>query len=246
MKPDISVIVTNYNHSQYIKEAIESILWQTKKEFEVIIVDDCSIDNSKEIIEDLVKLDDRIQAPIYLSENKGKWFALNTAIEIAKGKIITLNDADDVSCQDRFERQFHVLKTHNSFGNLCGFHHCYNQEQMNKNKLWHPSNKSYYDVIGHDKVLQDAMIGFKHPNIGHFYTENYEIHGASMMWYKQFWTRGIKFNPNGLNLMIQAGGEDTDHNLRLTFLTNKVSILREPLYCYRRGVSTNPSWTLGK
>jgi len=244
-KPDISVIVTNYNHGQYIEEAVESILYQTLADYEVIIVDDCSTDNSKDVIENIVKLDDRIQKPIYLPRNSGKWFALNTAIATARAPLITLQDADDCSVPARLQRQFEALKTFNSLHNLSGFVHCYNEKDMAEGKLWRP-NKLGYDVMDHEEVVKTVLKGYRTPGINHYFVGNdYEVHGASSMFYKQLWEFGLRFNPNGLGLMIKAAGEDSDHNLRMTLTIQKTSVLKEPLYLYRRNTTTNPSYTRG-
>lgn len=246
-KPDISVIVTNYNHSQYIEEAVDSVLNQSKPEFEIIIVDDGSTDDSKEVIEKLIKLDPiRIQKPIYLEKNQGKWCALNTAIAQANGKIITLMDADDASCKHRLERQYQVMKDFGSYHNLCGFHHCHSPIDVAEYKQWTPATSGQltlgYDVMPHDEVVKLVLQGRKTPGINHYYVgNNYEVHGASSMFYKQFWDHGIKFMPGNMGLRCQKA-EDSSHNTSLTLLLQKTSVLKEPLYCYRRGTTTNPAY----
>lgn len=242
-KPDISVIVTNFNHATFLEEAVVSVLEQTKTELEVIIVDDCSTDNSKDVIEKMTKLDDRVQKPIYLEENKGKWFALNTAISTARGKLITLNDADDASCTQRLERQQETMKRFGSFHNLCGFTHCHNEEDMTMAKAkvlsWDVKTSI---VMNHDEVVKKVLEGHKTPNINHYYVgSDYEVHGASSMFYKQLWDRGMKFLPGNMGLRCQKA-EDSDHNTKMTLLLQKTSVLKEPLYCYRRGTSTNGAW----
>lgn len=241
MNPEISIIVTNYNHAQYIKSAVTSILNQTIQNYEVIIVDDKSTDNSKEIIESIIKLDDRIQKPIYFPQNKGKWFALNTAISTARGKLIAIVDADDECHNQRFERQITVLKNKNSFFNVCGFKHCYNQNDIEVGKLYLPQD-SNYDIIDHKETLNLANIGYKTNGINHFYSGNFEVHCNSVLFYKQLWDFGMRYNPNELGLMIKAPGEDSDFLLRATLLLQKTSILKEPLYLYRRWSTTNNSF----
>ena len=103
--PAISVIMTAYNTEKYIKEAIESILNQTFKDFEFIIVDDGSTDNTRLIIEEYAKKDRRIKI-LYNKKNLGIVKSLNKAIAIAKGKYIARMDSDDVSKLNRLEKQF--------------------------------------------------------------------------------------------------------------------------------------------
>lgn len=68
--PKVSVIIPNYNHSSYLKERIDSILNQTFQNFEVIILDDCSTDNSKEIIE-LYRDHTKVSHIVYNEKNSG-------------------------------------------------------------------------------------------------------------------------------------------------------------------------------
>lgn len=245
--PEISVVITNYNHGQYIKRAVESTLNQTYNNFELILVDDGSKDNSKQIIEDeIIKLDDRIQNPIYLESNKGKWFALNKAISTAKGKLITILDADDCSHSHRLERQLQVLNDMKSFCVVTGFKHCYNDIDFELGKQFDTSQLIGYNIIDHKETLKKAYFGFKTEGINHFYAgHDYEIHANSALYLKQLWDHGIKYNPNSCGLMLTPG-DDSDFLLRMTLLLQKTSILKEELYLYSRHTSTNPSFTLPK
>lgn len=97
----ISVILPVYNAELYLKEAIESILKQTYKSFELIILNDGSSDNSLNIINSFK--DDRII--LIDRENNGLVYTLNEGINMAKSKYIARMDADDISLSDRFEKQ---------------------------------------------------------------------------------------------------------------------------------------------
>ncbi len=116
--PAISVIMTAYNTEKYIKEAIESILNQTFKDFEFIIVDDGSTDNTRLIIEEYAKKDRRIKI-LYNKKNLGIVKSLNKAIAIAKGKYIARMDSDDVSKLNRLEKQFVFMESNPKVG-VCG------------------------------------------------------------------------------------------------------------------------------
>lgn len=90
----ISVVITAYNVGKYIERAVESVLSQTYKDIEVIIVEDCSTDNTKDIIENLVKEDDRIKI-VYHDENKGAGWGRRDGIEAATGDYFITVDGDD-------------------------------------------------------------------------------------------------------------------------------------------------------
>ncbi|MGJ0363446.1 glycosyltransferase [Aliarcobacter cryaerophilus] len=104
----ISVILPVYNGEKYLKEAIESILNQTYKDFEFIIINDGSKDSSLEIIKEYKKVDERIVA--VSRENKGLIATLNEGIEKAKGKYIARMDQDDISLPNRFEEQLKIME----------------------------------------------------------------------------------------------------------------------------------------
>lgn len=108
-KPFISVILPVYNAEHFVMQAIESILNQTYSDFELILVNDGSIDKSKEII--LSFHDSRI---IYLENenNCGLIYSLNSGIHHSKGKYIARMDADDISVPDRFYKQVVYLESH--------------------------------------------------------------------------------------------------------------------------------------
>jgi len=92
---NVSVIIPNYNHAIFLTERIESVLNQTNQNFEVIILDDCSTDNSKEII-NRYKNDTRISHIIFNDSNSGSpFFQWKKGIELAKHKFIWIAESDD-------------------------------------------------------------------------------------------------------------------------------------------------------
>lgn len=108
-KPLVSVIMPVYNPGRYLVESIESILNQTFSNFEFIIVDDASTDNSWKIIKSYAKKDKRI-IPIKNKINLGVSLTSNIAISQSKGKFLARMDADDISVPDRLYKQITFLK----------------------------------------------------------------------------------------------------------------------------------------
>lgn len=102
--PKISVVMSAYNRPQYAKEAIESILNQTYKDFEFIIIDDCSTDNTANVIQEYANKDDRI---VFIKNKKNMDYNYNLrkGFEMAKGEYIARMDDDDISMPTRFEKQ---------------------------------------------------------------------------------------------------------------------------------------------
>ena len=100
----ISVVMATYNHENYLRESIQSVLSQTHSNFELIIVNDNSSDASDEIIRQFANEDDRI---VHISNDRNlrQSGARNKAIKIARGEFIVIVDSDDVCSSDRFEKQ---------------------------------------------------------------------------------------------------------------------------------------------
>ena len=106
----VSVIIPTYNRANLIKRSVESVLNQTYKNLELIIVDDGSTDNTKEVIDSIN--DDRI---VYIKqENQGACAARNKGIDAAKGKYIAFHDSDDVWHLNKLELQINALKQNNA------------------------------------------------------------------------------------------------------------------------------------
>ncbi len=109
MNPLVTVLMPVYNGGEYLKLSIESILEQTYKDFELLIINDCSTDNSLETIRSLK--DPRIV--VHTNEvNMGQTRSLNVGLKLAKGKYIVINDADDLSLPRRIEKQLNFIMRH--------------------------------------------------------------------------------------------------------------------------------------
>ena len=106
-KPKISVLMPVYNGDQFLDKSIKSILNQTFNNFEYIIINDGSTDDSLKIIE---SYKDRRMKIISYSKNMGITFALNNGLNVAKGDYIARQDQDDISCPDRFMLQIEYLE----------------------------------------------------------------------------------------------------------------------------------------
>lgn len=111
-KPKISVVMAVYNGMPYLKDAVQSILGQTYKDFEFIIIDDASTDSSWEYLK---SLKDRKVKLIKNEKNLGLASSLNKGIKAAKGDYIARMDADDISLPQRFEKQINFFKDHDDY-----------------------------------------------------------------------------------------------------------------------------------
>ncbi len=107
--PTVSIVMSVYNAEDFLHKAICSVLEQSYRDFEFIIINDGSTDRSEEIIASYT--DKRIKTKNLI--NHGLSYCLNYAINISSGKYIARMDADDISEHLRIEKQFSYLESHN-------------------------------------------------------------------------------------------------------------------------------------
>lgn len=104
----VSIITPTWNCGRFIAETIESVQAQTYRNWELIIVDDCSSDNTKDVVERFQKKDSRIKYHC-LDHNSGAAVARNTALRMAKGRWIAFLDSDDLWLPEKLERQINFM-----------------------------------------------------------------------------------------------------------------------------------------
>jgi FkbM family methyltransferase len=105
----VSVVMTTYNTEQFVRAAAESILAQTHRNLELIVVDDCSTDGTRAIVTELAARDPRVKL-VSFGVNRGTYWCKNFGITQAKGAAITFMDSDDVSEPERIAKQLALLR----------------------------------------------------------------------------------------------------------------------------------------
>ena len=114
MEVKVSIIMPSYNYALYIKKAIESVLSQTYKNWELIIIDDASTDNSLSIINEYLKNDSRVKL-IINDKNIGLCASLNKAIQLADGEWIAFLESDDEFLPESIEEKIKAAKLGTDF-----------------------------------------------------------------------------------------------------------------------------------
>lgn len=155
MTPLISVNMSVYNGGAYLSESIESILNQTYQDFELIICDDGSTDNSLEIIRSFSAKDSRIV--VITRENRGLSYSLNEILSIANGRYIARMDQDDIALPERFALQVKYLEEHPEVVCVGGDTYLIDHKGRHLTTLIH--------LKGDDKIQQSALAG--HGSITH-------------------------------------------------------------------------------
>jgi len=180
--PKISVIMPLYNGGKYLRESIDSILNQTYADFELILINDGSSDDTESII--LSYTDQRI---VYIKneQNLGLIKTLNKGLDNAKGEFIARMDQDDISRPERFEKQVAILEENPEIG-LCGSWFTVLIDKQESKIVQHTENSQTikiqllaHCVIGHPTVMlrKKALMNLRY-DTDYQAAEDYE-----------FWTR---------------------------------------------------------
>lgn len=178
----VSIVIPAYNAAAFIENCINSALNQTYKNFEIIVVNDGSTDNTLEILERLKKKDSRIK--IFSQKNAGVSCARNKGIKEASGELITFVDADDTLLENALEIMVNLMADDVDFV-VCSHNEvrfkevpyleapvCYNADELNDNFIkfdevtWWPWGKMYRRSIIADNALEyDRSITFGEDHI---------------------------------------------------------------------------------
>ena len=146
----ISIIIPVYNAENYIADTIENIKQQTYKNYEIILVDDKSSDNSLEVMKKYSCNNIRI---IALHKNKGPAIARNVGIKVAKGRYICFQDADDLWDNKKLEKQIKFMKENNCAFSYTAFQYANKLGQKKKRILHVPFMLTYKESLKHCRIL---------------------------------------------------------------------------------------------
>ena len=158
----VSIVTPVYNSEKFISETIESIQSQTYRNWELLLIDDCSKDNSYEIIKNYMQNDDRIKY-IKLEKNSGAAVSRNTGIKNAKGRFIAFIDSDDLWEAKKLEIQVKYM-LENKLGFSSTSYRYIKEDGTRTNKIAKAPNKINYNgllkntIIGCSTVLIDRNI----------------------------------------------------------------------------------------
>ncbi|WP_313206020.1 glycosyltransferase family 2 protein [Psychrobacter faecalis] len=141
----VSIITPSYNSALLIVSTIQSVISQTFTDWEMIVVDDCSKDNSVEVIQSFVDCESRIKL-IKLTENSGAAVARNTAIEAAQGRFIAFLDSDDLWDSQKLEKQINFMINENVAFSYTAYMKI-NEEGVPFQAMKVPSKVSYRNLL---------------------------------------------------------------------------------------------------
>lgn len=218
----ISIVIPVYNVEKYLERCVKSVINQTYKNIEIILVDDGSKDKSGALCDEFAKLDDRII--VIHKENGGLSDARNYGLNIAKGELIGFVDSDDYITEDMFESLYKTIVKNNADISIVSFYEMYN------GKLIGMRNSGKLEVFSKIEAMKELLIDTKI---------------QSYAWNKLFRKKlfdDLKF-PTGKNF------EDIATTLLLFEKCEKIALLEEPKYYYLRrddsiiGVKNSKTYT---
>ncbi|MFC3904129.1 glycosyltransferase family 2 protein [Clostridium disporicum] len=211
MKPKVSVIVPIYNVEKYLGKCIESIINQTLKDIEIILVNDGSTDNSGIIAEDYAKLDKRIK--VIHQENAGQGQARNMGISISNGEYIGFIDSDDWIDVNMYEYLYKSITMNNADIGVCS-RRGYNEDGS----------------IGHTKLVEDNEIFYIDKNIGEYVVKHLFYPHTVSSCNKLYKSDLIKKNNIMFKSVDEVGSEDALFNYCTLLNTKKVVTVRSVFY----------------
>lgn len=156
VNPKVSIVLPVYNAEPYLSQCIESMLNQTFDDFELLIINDGSTDNSLEVMNAYAAIDSRIKL-INNTTNIGLVSVLNQSVEQCLGEYVARMDADDWSEPDRLELQFNYLECHPKVGIVGSWIKLFGE----KNEIWHYRNNDAFIKT----LLLFKTNGFPHNSI---------------------------------------------------------------------------------
>lgn len=146
MNNKVSIIMPSYNSQEFIAQSIESVLAQTYQNWELIIVDDCSLDNSNKTIEKYLNRDSRIKL-IKLERNSGPAVARNRGIEEAQGRYIAFLDSDDMWSKQKLSRQLAYMQEHDIALSYTGYCRIEEKSSRTIDRIPVPEKVDYHELL---------------------------------------------------------------------------------------------------
>lgn len=156
MKNKVSIITPIYNSEKFLRATIESVLNQTYKNWELILVDDCSTDKSNKIIDEYINNDERIKYYL-LEKNSGAAVARNYALEKSTGRFIAYLDADDLWDSYKLEKQVEFMMN-NQYGFTCTNYEVIDEEGLSKGKIVKMPSEINYNLFLRNTIIQTVGV----------------------------------------------------------------------------------------
>lgn len=175
----VSIIIPTYNCGQFIAETIKSVQAQTYKQWEIIIVDDCSTDNTKDVV-DSFSNDKRIRY-YCLEINSGPAVARTKSMQIADGEYIAFLDSDDLWMPDKLEKQLVFMKE-NKYAFSCTAYEQIDETGKSLNRIIKTVKKTNYNRLLLDCPVGNSTVMYNVEMMGKFEVPNIRKRNDDALW----------------------------------------------------------------
>ncbi len=176
----VSIITPTYNCAKFIARTLDSVQAQTYQNWEMIIVDDQSKDNTKEIVEGYIKDDPRIKYHL-LDVNSGAAVARTTAMKLAQGSYMAFLDSDDIWMPDKLERQIQWMEE-NGYAFSCTAYEQIDEEDNPLGKTIKTIKKTDYNRLLLDCPVGNSTVMYSVENMGKFEVPNIRKRNDDALW----------------------------------------------------------------
>ncbi|MBR6703261.1 MAG: glycosyltransferase family 2 protein [Clostridia bacterium] len=176
----VSIITPTYNCAKFIARTLDSVQAQTYQNWEMIIVDDRSQDNTKEIVEEYSKNDARIQYHL-LDENSGAAVARTTAMKLAKGAYMAFLDSDDIWLPEKLEKQIAWMEE-NDYAFSCTAYEQIDEDDVLLGKKIKTIKKTSYNRLLLDCPVGNSTVMYNVEKMGKFEVPNIRKRNDDALW----------------------------------------------------------------
>lgn len=176
----ISIIMPTYNCGKFIGETIETVVKQTYKNWELIIVDDCSKDETEKTVKKYVDNDNRIKYH-KLETNQGAAVARTQAMKMAEGNYMAFLDSDDLWKENKLEKQLRFMEE-NNYNFTCTAYEQIDEEGELLNKVINPKRKANYNRILLDCPVGNSTVMYNVDKLGKFEVPNIRKRNDDALW----------------------------------------------------------------
>ena len=176
----VSVITPTYNCARFIGETIEAVQAQTYAQWEMVIVDDCSTDHTKEVVDAYIAKDSRIKYRC-LESNSGAAVARTVAMQYAEGEYMAFCDSDDLWMPDKLEKQLAFMKeTGHAF--TCTAYEQIDEESRSLGRVIKPKEKCDYDRLLLDCPVGNSTVVYDVSKMGKFEVPDIRKRNDDALW----------------------------------------------------------------
>lgn len=223
----VSIIMPSYNTEKYISDSIESVIAQTYRNWELIIVDDCSTDNSLDVIR---SFNDKRIIILQNEKNSGAAISRNYALREAKGKWIAFLDSDDTWAPEKLEKQIKFMKDNNYSFTFTDYRICLNGE-------WMPYINTGPDFINKRKMydycyFSTITVMYEREKVGLIQIADLRKNNDYAMWLQAIEKCNAYRLPECLSYYIKHEGSISSGN--------KTKLIKWHYKLFREGLGKNP------